>query len=88
MPTDHHQNQQEGLTSPFNDAAEVTPSDSTDLSNTTRAIYVGSQGSLKVRMAGSGNDVTFVLDKHSLLEIRVTRVLATGTSASNIVALW
>lgn len=88
MPTDHHQNQAEGLTSPYNDAAAVTPSDTTDLDNTTRAIYVGSQGNLKVRMLGSGNDVTFALDKHELLPIRVVRVLATGTTCSNIVALW
>ena len=78
----------EGLTSPYNDAAAVTPSDSTDLANTTRALYIGSQGTITVRMAGSGNDVQFSLDKHEILPIRVTRVLATGTSASNIVALW
>lgn len=88
MPTDHHSNQQEGLTSPYNDAAVVTPSDSTDLANITRAIYVGSQGTITVRMAGSGNDIQFDLDKHELLPIRVVRVLATGTSADNIVALW
>lgn len=88
MPTDHHSNQQEGLTSPYNDAAAVTPSDDTDLSNTTRGVYVGAQGSLKVRMAGSGNDVTFVLDKHEILPIRVVRIFATGTTANNIVALW
>lgn len=88
MPTDHHQNQIEGLTSPYNDAAAVTPSDSTDLANTTRALYIGSQGTITVRMAGSGNDVQFHLEKHEMLPIRVIRVLATGTSASNIVALW
>lgn len=88
MPTDHHQNQAEGLTSPYNDGAAVTPSDSTDLVNITRALYVGSQGNLTVRMAGSGNDVTFYMDKHDLLPIRVVRVLATGTTCSNIVALW
>lgn len=78
----------EGLTSPYNDAAAVTPSDSTDLANTTRALYIGSQGTITVRMAGSGNDVQFHLDKHEMLPIRVVRVLATGTSADNIVALW
>lgn len=88
MPTDHHQHQMEGLTSPYNDAAAVTPSDSTDLANTTRAIYVGSQGNLTVRMAGSGNDVLFTLDKHEMLPLRVVRVLATGTTCTNIVALW
>lgn len=88
MPTDHHANQSEGLTSPYNDAASVTPSDSTDLANTTRALYIGSQGTLSVVMAGSGNTVSFVLDKHELLPVRVTRVNATGTTCSNIVALW
>ena len=88
MPTDHHQNQAEGLTAPYNDAAAVTPSDSVDLDNVTRGIYVGSQGNLTVVMAGSGNTITFALDKHDLLPIRVTRIKATGTTVSNIVALW
>ena len=88
MPIDHHANQAEGLTSPYNDAASVTPSDTVDLTNTTRALYIGSQGTISVVMSGSGNTVSFTLDKHEILPVRVTRVNATGTSCSNIVALW
>lgn len=87
MPTDHHSNQQEGLTSPYNDGADVTPSDTEDLPNVTRALYVGHQGYVKVTLYGSGT-VTFRMSKNELLPIRVTRVWATDTTATDIVALW
>ena len=83
MPTDHHQNQAEGLTSPYNDAAAAQC-----VLKQLDVPYVGSQGNLTVRMAGSGNDVQFTLDKHEMLPLRVVRVLATGTTCTNIVALW
>lgn len=88
MPaTNQQQNLAEGLESPHDNAAAITPSDSTDLGFVTRAIYVGQQGTLTVTMLGGG-DVTFNCGAHLLLPIRVTRVLATGTSANDLVALW
>jgi|TARA_R100000482_G_C5114345_1_gene142266 hypothetical protein len=51
-------------------------------------LYVGVAGDVKVKMAG-GNEVLF---KGALagtfLPINVTRVLSTGTAATDIVALW
>jgi hypothetical protein len=88
MPATNQQaNLAEGLESPYDNAAAITPNDSTDLSYATRAIYVGQQGTLTVTMLGGG-DVTFNCGAHMLLPIRVTRVLATGTSADDLVALW
>lgn len=73
---------------PAQNAVAVTPSDSTDLTYTSRAIYVGGAGDLKVTMNESGT-VTFVdVIAGTLLPIRVDRVFSTDTSATHIVALW
>ncbi|HEX5305756.1 MAG TPA: hypothetical protein VFW82_06715 [Dyella sp.] len=77
-----------GLDSPATDAAAITPSDTTDLTNTTRAIYVGTGGDLKVKMRG-GQTVTFkAVPQGSTLPLRVLRVLSTGTTAADLVGLW
>jgi hypothetical protein len=66
----------------------VTPSNSTDLSILTRALYVGTGGDLTVTMA-EGGDLTFVgVAGGSMLALRVSRVKATGTTADDIIALW
>lgn len=68
-------------------AAAVTPSDATILP-VTRAIYVGGAGNLAVTMAEDGNAVTFVgVLAGMVYPLQVTQVLATGTTATNIVAL-
>jgi hypothetical protein len=64
----------------------VTPSDVTIL-NPTRALYIGTTGNLTVRMYGSQNNVTFTTVPVGIFPIQVDRVLATGTTATNIVAL-
>jgi hypothetical protein len=78
----------EGLTSPYDNAAEVTPSDTVDLTYVTRALWCASNGTVKVTMLG-GETVTIDHGTHTLLTIRVTRVWATGTANTpKIVALW
>jgi len=67
------------LTSPATHGFTVTPSDTIDLSEVTRAIYVGSGGALAVRLL-SGQTVTFA-------GVSAGRVLATGTTAGSIVGL-
>lgn len=88
MPTDPFSGLIEGLSSPYDNALEVTPSDSVDLDTTTRALWCGVAGNLKVTLA-SGATVTFDHGAHTLLPIRATRVWSTGTVATpKIVALW
>ena len=73
---------------PSGKAYAVTPNDSTDLTTVTRGIYVGTGGNLRVNMADNGNTVTFPnVQDGTLLPIRVSRVLSTSTTASDIVAL-
>lgn len=75
-----------GPASAVNGAA-VTPNDGTDLTFTTRYVYVGVAGSLTVVLK-SGVTVAFtVVPAGTTIPICATRVKATGTTASSIVAL-
>jgi hypothetical protein len=76
-------------------AAAVTPSNTVDIPFVGGGdiawpcvLYIGGAGNLRVLTAG-GDDVTFngVL-AGSFLPVQVNRVFASGTSATNIVALW
>lgn len=78
----------QNLTAPPTSAAELPPSDSTDLPYVTRGIYVGTAGNLKVRMQ-DGSLVTFNnVVAGQIYPLRIDRVLATGTTAAGIVGLW
>lgn len=71
-------------------AATVTTSDSTVIP-VTRALYIGVTGDVAVRMAGTGdnpNTVTFKNVPVGIFPIQVDIVLATGTTASQIIALY
>ena len=51
-------------------------------------LYIGVTGDVKVKTA-SGNDVVFTgVPAGSFMPVQVTQVFATGTTATNIVALW
>jgi hypothetical protein len=68
-------------------AVAVTPSDVTVLTP-TRGLYIGTTGNVTVRMYGSQNNVTFTTVPVGFMPLQVDQVRATGTTASNIVALW
>jgi len=73
-------------TAPAGGAFAITPNDSTDLTRLTRGLYVGVGGNVAVRIGGV--DVTFSnLAAGVVHPLRVTRVLSTGTTATNIVGL-
>ena len=76
-----------GLESPGFHAAEVIPSDTTDLAQTSRALFIGMGGNLRVTMAGD-EIVTFRNVSAGTLPIRARRIHATGTTAADIVAIW
>lgn len=76
------------LTAPATGGFAVTPSDVAALSTVCRALYVGSGGHLAVRML-SGETLTLPdVPSGSLLPLRVSHVLATGTAATGLVALY
>ncbi len=67
-------------------AVPVTPNDATEIP-TTRALYIGVAGNVTVTMA-YGQVVTFTAVANGILPVQVTKVMATGTAATNIVALY
>ena len=79
----------QNTSNPAEYAAAVTLSDSTVLTPTPRALYIGSGGDVVVTMAADGTDVTFAnVPTGTKLPVRVSKVKATGTTASSIVALY
>ena len=72
------------------DAAAVTPADGADLAKKpTAAVFVGGAGAMVVTMA-SGNDVTLTgIVAGTIFDgLCVDRIKATGTTATNIAALY
>jgi hypothetical protein len=73
---------------PVYGAVAVATSDVADLPLApTRSIYVGVSGDVKVDLV-SGDTVTFKAAPVGVLPLRVKRVYATGTTATNILALY
>lgn len=88
MP-DKFKNSPIGVSDPGANAAAVVPSDSTDLPVSSRALWVGGEGSVEVIMVNDTSPVVFAaVPAGTLLPLRVRRVLDTNTTATNIVAVY
>lgn len=86
MP-DNFENHANSLMAPATTAFAVTPNDSADLAEVTRSLFVGGAGALSVVMQ-SGQQVVFQgLLAGTVLPVRVSRVRATGTTATAILGL-
>jgi hypothetical protein len=82
------QEQIDNLQFPAN-AEPVTPSDTEDLFNVARGIWVGGAGDVKVDLETGGTAIVFSnVPSGTILPIRVKRVYATDTTATNLVALY
>lgn len=76
------------LISPAAGAFAITPSDTENLSRSGRALYIGSAGHVTL-VTVSGQTVRFAnAGDGSILPVRAQRVLATGTTARDIVGLY
>ena len=76
------------IDAPARGAFAVTPSDSLDLNTVARGFYVGVTGNVKITTL-AGEEVTFVAVAASVvLPVHCTKIWATGTTASSIVALY
>ena len=69
------------------DAAAINPSDATELPVPCRAIYVGASGDLKIKTLG-GNEVCFPGVPAGIFTIGARQVFLTGTTATNLIALY
>lgn len=72
---------------PATRAAAVTPSDSTDLDVPCRAINVAAAGNVSVITTG-GDTVTVNVAAGIAFPLEARRIRSTGTTATDIVALW
>lgn len=75
------------LDGPAQNAATITPNDSTDLTNTTRALLLSAAGTVTVDMVGTGTNIALPLQA-GVNPVRVSRVYSTGTDSLTIVGLW
>ena len=74
------------ISAPPSNAAQVFPSDTTDLPFVTRAIYIGIQGDVRL-MTQNDQDVIYK-DLIGTKVIRASRIYATGTTAGAIISEW
>jgi hypothetical protein len=84
--TDRFRNVADHPSAPASRCVAVTPSDSVPLTDIPKALYVGTGGTLVLQPL-EGGTVTFKVPNGCLLPVRASFVRATGTTASDIVAL-
>jgi hypothetical protein len=71
---------------PARGAVQVTPSDQNELNFISTRLWIGGGGSVAVTLADGSSCTYFCVPAGSYLTIRARRVLATGTSATDIIA--
>lgn len=75
-------------TQPAVDGAAITTSDSANLARPCKGIYVGVTGDVKVDTLGSSGLVFKNAVQGSVIPVQATKVYATGTTATNLIALF
>lgn len=88
MTADPYQSRAASADAPARRAAAVTPHDSNDLGVFAKALYLGQGGDLRLIPAGGAEAVTLKNHAPGYVAMQARRVLATGTTASQIVALF
>lgn len=84
---DQFEGRAQAFDSPATHAFSITPADATDLSEITRAIYIGGAGNLTVVLQ-SDAEVTFTgLATGTVLPLRARQISATGTTATAILGM-
>ena len=77
---------------PATKAIAITPSDSADFpapDTYTKGLYVGGDGDVKVLLVEDTTAVTFVgMKAGSVYPLKIKRVYSTGTTATNLIALF
>ncbi len=76
-----------GGDNPATDAFHVTPDDTIVFPQPTRAIYVGTGGDVSIELIGGGIVTLRGTLGGMIYPLRVQKILATGTTAADIVGL-
>jgi hypothetical protein len=85
--TDIFSDYSSGLESPATHLAAIVPSDTDDLAVASRGINVSTSGAVRMSTVGGTTETVFIA-AGAAFPIRATRIWATGTSATGIVALY
>lgn len=74
---------------PVSHAFAITPSDVAPLGECTRKLYIDTGGTISVVLNGDAPDapVAFTVADHAFVDLAVSQVRVTGTSATGIVGL-
>lgn len=76
------------LDNPLSHGGLVTPSDSVNLTNPSRACIIATAGDVKVTTLGGETFVIPSVTAGQFLPMRFSRIWSTGTTASNISCWW
>jgi len=89
---DRFANHPVSLEGPMEDGVVVVPSDTIDLVQSTRGIWVGATGNVAVmhyNRANTRSVVTYAgVPAGTLLRVRALRVMAANTTATAMLACW
>lgn len=87
MPRDDYGAQADTITSSSLAPFAITPDDSNDLTRIPKGLWVGGAGDVTLRGV-NGSNVTFAgVQAGSILPVRPSRILSTGTTATGIIGL-
>jgi len=88
MTTDLYASAADSPMAPAERCFAVTPHDTATLAQATKALFVGTGGDVTLRSVFGSEDVVFKnLADGSMIDVRVSAVRATGTTAADIVGL-
>jgi hypothetical protein len=77
----------DGLTSPATAAEAIQPNDAEPLEFVTRALYIGQGGDMNIVLKSGDTVLLRNMQASVFYPLRVVQVLATGTTAADIVGL-
>ena len=72
---------------PATHAFAITPDDANDISEPTRGLYTGTGGAIALITLSGASIIFTEVPAGAVLPLRVTRVLATGTTATALIGL-
>jgi hypothetical protein len=87
MTFDPFQSFGDSVGDPARRAYAVTPNDAAELTPLPKALLIGGSGTIVLRAVDSQADVTIPVGAGQIVPIRASFVRATGTTATQIVAL-
>jgi hypothetical protein len=88
MVQDRFQNFGDSLMTPAERCYAITPNDVQELPLATKAVFIGQSGDVRLVSVQSTEAVTFRnLAAGSILDVRARLILATGTTATDLVGL-